>query len=482
MLQALKNIDRTSAWGAGLFMALLVAFVAWTGNYYLLVLPFGLLFLALLFLNWKAAWWLFLFAMPLSQQIFLLNDTLSTSLPDEPMMWCFLLTFLLLFSARPSILPKWFWRSPLTLIIVAQFIWLIVAVVFSREPFFSIKFLMAKMWFLVAGFILPILIFQAKKDFIKGFFLLVLPILATMVVIVKIHRDLGFDFTLIGRAVGTIYYNRVDYATVISMAFPLVWMAYPLTKHWKKWQRALLLITMPFFCIAIYFTFARGAMLATIFAIMIGVGIRLKLAKFFLPAFYGLIALVMVYMVHHNKYIDFRPDYSHTYSHFTFADHMVATFRGEDMSSMERLYRWIAAVRMSQDEPLTGFGPNSFYFFYKPYTVTSFQTYVSYNPEHSTTHNYFLFMLVEQGWPAMLLYASLLVVFFVIAERTYHRFKDRFYKHVTLGVAMMFAAGFINNFFSELIETHKVGIMFYLCIALLIVLDQKSRQPQEELT
>ena len=465
----------------GIFVLLLLAFSAYSGNYYVLVLPFGLLFAGLLLLNWRAAWWLFLFSVPLSQQIFLLNKSLSTSLPDEPMMWCFLLLFLLLIAARPRMLPEWFWRSPLTLVIVLQFLWLIVAVACSQEPFFSLKFLAAKSWFLVSGFLLPVLIIRKKRDFILAFFLLMIPILATMVLVVYYHKNLGFDFTLINKAVGTIYYNRVDYATVMSMAFPLIWAAYPLTKKWKTWQRALFLLTIPFFAVAIYLTFARGAMLAIFFAIAMGLGIRLKIGQYFLPAFYGVIALLVVYMVRNNKYIDYRPNYEHTYTHFTFTDHMIATFRGEDMSSMERLYRWIAAVRMSTDKPLTGYGPNSFYYHYKPYAVTSFRTYVSRNMEQSTTHNYFLYMLVEQGWPGMLLYALLLVVFFVVAQRTYHRFTDRFYRHATIGVAMMFAAGFINNFFSELIETHKVGIMFYLSIALMVVLEQKSRIKNQDL-
>jgi hypothetical protein len=42
----------------------------------------------------------------------------------------------------------------------------------------------------------------------------------------------------------------------------------------------------------------------------------------------------------------------------------------------------------------------------------------------------------------------------------------------------MFAAGFINNFFSELLETHKVGALFYLAMALLVVLDRKSKTLQ----
>jgi len=143
---------------------------------------------------------------------------------------------------------------------------------------------------------------------------------------------------------------------------------------------------------------------------------------------------------------------------------------------MERLYRWIAAVRMSNEHPIVGFGPHSFYYYYKPYALSSFKTYTSNNTEHSTTHNYFLLMLTEQGWPAMLLYGILVMVVLAQAQKTYHRCTDKFYKNCTLGLAMAFAVCFINNFFSELIETHKIGSMFYLTLALLIILDQKSKE------
>ena len=151
---------------------------------------------------------------------------------------------------------------------------------------------------------------------------------------------------------------------------------------------------------------------------------------------------------------------------------------------MERLYRWIAAMRMSAEEPVKGWGPNAFYYYYKPYAVSSFKTYVSRNTEKSTTHNYFLYMLVEQGWPAMLLYAALIAVAFAQAQKTYHRFTDSFYRYCTLGAAMMLGAAFINNFFSELLETHKVGSLFYISLALLVVLRKLSmdmeRKEKEE--
>jgi hypothetical protein len=88
-------------------------------------------------------------------------------------------------------------------------------------------------------------------------------------------------------------------------------------------------------------------------------------------------------------------------------------------------------------------------------------------------------MLVEQGWPAMLLYALLMYAIFAKAQKIYHRFKDRFYRIVTIGLAMTLAVGFVNNFFSELIETHKVAALFYIPVALLIILDKKSKEEAE---
>jgi len=326
--------------------------------------------------------------------------------------------------------------------------------------------------------VLPVLVVRNRKDFIRAWWLILVPLVITMIIIVIRHKMLGFGFMRINKAIGILYYNRVDYSAFMAMFFPLLIVAWPLVRKTKIWQRVALLLVILFFLPCIYLTFARGAMLGVVFALAIGLAIRLRLAHWAMPAFYGLIALLMVYMVRHNKYIDYRPNYEQTYTHFTFTDHMIATFRGEDMSSMERLYRWIAGVRMSNDNPITGVGPNAFYYYYKPYAVSSFRTYVSRNDEHSTTHNYFLFMLVEQGYPAMILYAILVALFFIQAQRIYHRFpkSEKLYRAATLGIAMMFAACFIANFFSEMIETHKIGAMFYLALAFMVILGRKSRE------
>lgn len=470
-------------WWQGISLAILfvsIAAFAYTGSYLVLAVPVGYLFVLLMGLNWKAAYWILLFSIPFSTQLEFFNDTLSTTVPDEPIMWLFLLTFGLTFVRNPDMFPKTWWRNPLVMIIVLQYLWLIVAVYYSKETFLSVKFLLAKSWFLVSFFVVPFFVFRDKKDFRRGFFLLLTAITITMVIVLYRHAGYGFHFLKVEKAVRGLYYNHVDYSTVISMFFPLLLIAFPLLKG-RPGLKIGLAILILFFLVATYLTFARAAMVAIVFSLAIGLATRLRLANFVMPVFYACMAAMLFFMIQHNKYIDYRPNYNKTYMHKKFADHVVATFRGEDMSSMERLYRWVAGIRMSQDRPITGYGPNAFYYYYKPYAVTSFRTYVSRNNEHSTTHNYFLYMLVEQGWPAMILYAILVAVVFAQAQKIYLRFKDQFYKNVTLGISMMFAAGFINNFFSELLETHKVGCLFFLVIALLVVLDQKSKQEQKML-
>ena len=449
---------------------------AFTGNLFVLLSPLIIVYGIVLLKDWKLAYWLFIFFIPLSVQFALPGNSLSLSLPDEPLCWLFFFIFILLFAHNPRILPRWLWHDTLLQIIALQFAWLILAVVYSDVFILSLKFLFAKTWYLVCFLILPTLLFKEKKDFKILFTLLFIPIIATMFVIVSRQAGTHFSFNSIGYAVGNLYLNHVEYGAVISIFFPLLIGAYTLNRKSNPRLGHLLLLFILFFLPVIFFTYARAAVIAILFAAIIGIAIRYRLVNYIMPSIYVAIVLLFIFLLKDDKYLELRPDYNHTYMHTDYKSHLAATLAGRDLSSMERIYRWIAAVRMSNDRPFVGYGPHAFVYNYRAYTLHAFRTYTSDNKEQSTTHNYFLFMLTEQGWPAMLLYGLLVAVFFARAQKVYHRFADPFYKTCTLGLAMAFAAAFVNNFFSELIETHKVGAMFYLIIALLIILNEKSKQ------
>ena len=138
---------------------------------------------------------------------------------------------------------------------------------------------------------------------------------------------------------------------------------------------------------------------------------------------------------------------------------------------MERIYRWVAGFHMSIEEPVFGFGPGNFYNFYKVYTVTSFQTYVSDNPDRSGIHSYYLMTLVEQGLPGLIFFMLLSAYALLRGEAIYHQARREKDKHMAMMALLSLIIILSLLIINDLIETDKIGPFFFMNLALLINLD-----------
>ena len=138
---------------------------------------------------------------------------------------------------------------------------------------------------------------------------------------------------------------------------------------------------------------------------------------------------------------------------------------------MERVYRWVAAARMVHDRPYMGVGSGNFYNYYKQYTVTSFETYISDNDEHSTVHNYYLLMLAEQGWTGLAIFLLLTFAVFIYGEYIYFKMKSRENRRAVMILLLVMFSIIINLLLSDMLESDKVGPFFFMIIALLALLD-----------
>ena len=198
--------------------------------------------------------------------------------------------------------------------------------------------------------------------------------------------------------------------------------------------------------------------------------LRFRLTKVLLLAVALGTTLTVSYFVIGDRYMAYAPDYEHTvFNGKNFERHLEATYKFQDVSGMERVYRWVAAARMIGEKPLTGSGAATFYPEYKRYTVKSFRTYVSANPEKSTTHNYFLLQLAEQGIPGFLLFISLIATALLYAESLYHRSQARpEVRRVVLAATLSFVIIVFHLTLNELVEVDKIGPVFFICLALLV--------------
>lgn len=403
------------------------------------------------------------------------TSSLSTDLPDEPLM--LLVSFvvlLLVVQRRPRQGPTVF-SSVLFLTLLLQAGWWVISAALSTDTLISGKFVLAKSWYLLAFVGGVLLLLKQPTDFARvGGVLVTSMMVLTLVVLVR-HGYKGFTFEAINDSLSPFFRNHVNYSALLVITIPLLIAFYSAAR--SRWAKGLLVITLLVALAALYLSYARGAWLALIVG---GVAYWLLQKKLLVWAYIMSLVLVLtavLWLKTDNRYLRFAHDYETTVFHTDFREHMVATYQLKDVSTAERFYRWIAGVRMIKDNWQTGYGPNTFYYHYQRYAVPAFKTWVSKNEERSTVHNYFLLTIIEQGVMGLLLLLFLIGYMFFVAQRVYHAAPDKFWRSMMAIVAVVLSMICTVNFLSDLIEADKVGSLFYLCLGILIL--GELRKPSE---
>ena len=453
---------------AAVFLTFAIVAVS-TSLYWLLFLPFGFL---LFYAGWQQGqiiFYLLIFSLPWSIE-YNFNSSLSTDLPDEPIMWLITVLFFAYFLFRPSeVLSKI--KHPLFVLLLCSLVWIIATVPFSTDRVISLKFFLAKCWYLVAFVLTPLLFFVNKRTISTAAILFLIAMLSVTTISVCRHAFYGFRFANINDAVSPFFRNHVNYSAMLVCTIPILFAIYQLNRKYRSLVIAATIIVL----IALFFSYARGAWLALIIgALSYWLIQKRKLLITFVVTVVLAISSVS-WLSTGDRYLNYAHDYRTTIFHKDFEEHLVATYKLKDVSTAERFNRWIAGVRMVKDNWLTGYGPNTFYYNYKPYAIPAFKTWVSDNKEHSTVHDYFLLVLIEQGVPGFLFFLLIVASMIYYAEKIYNRTEDKFYKAAAMACGAMVMMIVVVNFLSDLIETDKVGSLFFLCLATLVSIDLKTR-------
>jgi O-antigen ligase len=360
------------------------------------------------------------------------------------------------------------WRHPLLVLPFLLLAWSAVDCYFSVDKVRSIKYVLAKCWFLVPLLPGTLLVLRRPADFWRLAACYVGGAVLSLVWVLPRHAGTGFSFAQTNWAIQPFYVNHVVYATVVALLLPF---AFGLamranTPTWRRlWLGAGLLLLF-----ALITSYTRASWLSIPAAFGFYWVMRLRLTRVLLLGTALATAGAAVYFVSGENFMRFRPDYEKTIWHGgNLAAHLESTYKFQDVSGMERVYRWVAAARMIADKPLTGSGASTFNPTYKRYTVSSFRTYVSANHEGSTAHNYFLLQLAEQGVPSFLLFCILVGTTLLTAERLYHATRHQpELRRVVLVVSLSFVIILFHLFLNELVENDKVGSIFFVALAMLI--------------
>ncbi len=444
----------------------------------LMAAPLALVIFFYLLQHPRSLFYLVLFSIPWSVE-FNFTQSLGTDLPDEPLM------LLMAFSSIALFLHQRQKKVPaqkihiLLLLLLLQITWIIITVLLSTYFTLSAKYLLAKGWYLLAFVAAPILVGGDEKLVKHSAIIMLCSMGLLTLIILGRHLLYQFSFAGINDAVQPFFRNHVTYSALLAFMVPLQIACLQMSTNKKL--RKFLILCLSITVAALYLSYARGAWIALLGGIL---AYWLLDKRWLFKSFIAVIlmsVLSMLWLKNNDRYLAFAHDYKTTIFHTNFEEHLSATYQMKDVSTAERFHRWIAGVRMADDSWQTGFGPTTFYQHYKSYTVPAFKTWVSKNEEHSTVHNYFLLLVVEQGAIGLLLFLSLLGTMFWQVQKIYHRTDNLFWKYTVAAIAAILVMQCTVNFLSDLIETDKAGSLFYLCVAVLIISDKATRRRKPDL-
>ncbi len=443
-----------------------------------MAIPAALLVIFLAITDYRSLFFLLLAALPFSVEYQFPNG-FGTDLPTEPLtVGLMLIYFLTLFQQKSVNKGKLlrgslFFKHPISLLLIIGLTWATVATLSAVDTTIATKYMLAKVWYIVTFYYLTGAMLQKLSDVKRFVWTIFIPLSISVGITVIRHAAIGFSFIDVNYVMQPFFRNHVNYACTIAIFLPFVGLGLTWARR-GSWQQRLLIAGGLLFLLGIQLSFTRAAYGAVVGALGYYFIVKWRLTKYVVAAAIVTIIGFVGYITSANKYLDYAPKFERAITHQSFDNLLDATAKGEDISTMERVYRWVAGFRMVGERPLTGFGPNNFFDNYKKFTVTNFKTYVSDNPDGSTVHCYYLLMAIEQGIIGSMLFFALVFYVLLRGEQIYHKARSAWQRHTTMAVLLSFVTILILILINDLIETDKIGSFFYMNMAILTNMDLES--------
>ncbi len=462
-----------------LLFVLIQAVLIYFEQFWFFLLPFAIFVIWAAFFRLDKLLLFITFFVPLSLNLEDLEiGGLGFYFPTEPLLFGVFILFIFKLLSGKSVEKKIYFH-PVSVVIYVYLIWMFVTSITSEYPVVSLKFLIAKLWYIAPIYFLMSEVFKDKKN-IRYFFLAYL-IPLSGVVIYTIIRHASYAF---GKQAGhwvmePFFKDHTSYGAVLALFFPVV-LGLMLQKRTSNLFRLGYFVLFVIITAGLVFSLTRAAWLSVVIAgvvfILMQFRVKLKtllMSTILMGSFLWMAQDQLIMMLSSNDQDSSANLTKHVES---------MTNISTDASNLERLNRWNCAIAMFEDRPWVGWGPGTYQFVYAPYQRSSDLTIISTNnADGGNAHSDYLGPLSEQGIFGPFIYLALILSVSTLAFRLYYTLRDkelRMYVIVVyLGLFTYFIHGILNNY----LDTDKLSVPFWGFISILVTIDLYHRKTANKL-
>ena len=472
----------------GVFYFIIISFILL--NAYVLVfkrdmfylynlIPVAILVILLAIFDIEKIMYLMVFSTPLAISLkeLGLSEGVNLSLPAEPLMIGITLVYFLN-ELSGGITDKKILKHPITIIIFIQLTWMFITTLTSELPVISIKYILARIWFLTSCYFICTQLFKKQKAIIYHllFYSVALAIVAIITTIK--HASYAFDEKIADWIVSPFYNDHTAYGAALAMYIPVA-CGILFMKNISMLVKWLCFALLIIFLGSIVISFARAGWLSLVVSLGVLITILLKIK--FRTIVITLVAGIIIFFSFQTEVLMILGR-NNTDSDGDFAANIESMSNiSTDVSNMERLNRWSCALQMFEDKPYLGFGPGTYQFLYAPYQRSNMKTVISTNfGEKGNAHSEYLGPLSEQGLIGALIVVALVFMVMFLGYRLAYTVKDRSLKILTISLLMGMSTYFVHGFLNNFLDTDKASVPFWGFLAMLVCIDLYHKDSEEK--
>ncbi len=453
-----------------LFVILNIYFI-YKELYYFTLFPIGIVILLFAFFSLDKVLLFLVFLTPLSIPLREITTGLDFDMyiPTEPLLFGILILFILK-TAIGHRLDKRLIFHPVSIAIYINLVWIFITCITSTMPVVSFKFLLSRLWFVVAFYFLINQIFKDKKNIGTFFWLYIIPLIIVIFYTIANHMKYGLlDQEAANHVVNPFYNDHTSYGAALAMFLPII-IGSLFIKRIKPTIKFIISIVLIIFIAATVFSYTRATWISIFAAIMVFLAMILKIK--FRYIFTITAILVSLFLTFQTQILMSLEENSQESSK-NLTEHLQSISNiSSDASNLERINRWNCAIRMFKEKPFFGWGPGTYMFKYAPFQISEEKTIISTNAgDRGNAHSEYLGPLSESGILGLLSFLLIVILTLYSGIKLYSKLQDRDMKiiiiSVVLGLITYYVHGFLNNF----LDTDKASIPFWGFTAIIIAVE-----------
>lgn len=449
-------------------------------QYWFSIVPFALVILMLAFVATDKLMWFIVFTTPLSLNLEELEfGGIGMFIPTEPLLFGMLLIFFLKLLYERKFDPK-ILKHPLTIAIMINIAWLVITTLTSTLPVVSIKFLLARLWFVVAFYFIGTQLFKNVKNIRTFFWMYTIPLTIVALYTFIHHSTYQFAERPAHWVMQPFFKDHTVYGAVLAMLFPIVLALFSLKRY--KHYRLITFLMILIFAGGIIFSYGRAAWISLLAAFLVSFIYLLRLRGTFVLSAAGLVLIFLA--IFWSDLINVLEQNEQDSTSENLSEHVQSiTNISTDASNLERLNRWNSAIKMFQERPVFGFGPGTYAFKYAPFQSSEDLTIISTNSgDMGNAHSEFIGPLSEAGLFGLLTFILILVVFYYRASVLYTRLPKGELKSIVFWVILAFTTYVINGTLNNFLDTDKASVPFWAFIGIIASIDVYAKKMLAEET